>query len=78
MKCASCDGFLTDREASRKGLFSGDYLDLCGKCISTIPDLEYVENPELSDKKVIDDEYGHAEEPGGEDEDLGTAPRGSE
>lgn len=54
MKCLSCDCFLTDREASRKGSSSGQYLDLCDRCLSTIPDLEYVENPSLSDKRVTD------------------------
>lgn len=55
MKCLSCDKFLSDREASRKGIFSGDYLDLCDKCISTIPDLEYTENTEASDVTVVDE-----------------------
>ena len=52
MKCASCDNMLSDREASRKGIFSGEYLDLCDRCISTIPDLEYEENSFASNKVV--------------------------
>lgn len=55
MKCQACDGFLSDREASRIGLFSGLYLDLCERCISTIPDLEYTENPMLSDRHVMEE-----------------------
>lgn len=55
MRCLSCNRNLTDREASRKGLFTGDYLDLCERCISTIPDFEYVENPLASDKPVVDE-----------------------
>lgn len=55
MKCVSCDCFLSDREASRKGSASGLYLDLCDRCISTIPDLEYTENPMLSDKTPVDE-----------------------
>ena len=62
MKCLSCDKFLSDREASRKGLFTGEYLDLCEKCISTIPDLEYEENVAASDFVVIDDELAEVTE----------------
>lgn len=51
MKCLSCDCILTDRESSRKGIFSGEYLDLCDDCLITIPDLEYEENPALSNKR---------------------------
>lgn len=54
MKCASCDCFLSDREASRKGSVTGLYLDLCDRCLGTIPDLEYTEDPSLSDRVVID------------------------
>ena len=56
MKCLSCDCILTDRESSRKGIFSGQYLDLCDECISTIPDLEYEENSSLSNKRVTESE----------------------
>lgn len=57
MKCQSCDNFLSDREASRKGVFSGEYLDLCDKCVSTIPDLEYTENTDASDVTVVDEVF---------------------
>lgn len=66
MRCLSCNVILTDRESSRKGTFSGEYLDLCDRCIRTIPDLEYVENPSLSDKPVLDEEVTVSEE----DEDV--------
>lgn len=52
MRCVSCNNLLSDREASRKGIFSGEYLDLCDGCIRTIPDLEYEENPFASNKVV--------------------------
>ena len=55
MRCLSCNANLTDREATRKGVFTGDYIDLCERCISTIPDFEYVENPLASDKPVVDE-----------------------
>lgn len=62
MKCQSCDKFLSDREASRKGLFSGEFLDLCDRCVSTIPDLEYIENPEASSVTVVDEIFNEEEE----------------
>lgn len=55
MRCASCDKALSDLDSSRKGLFSGDYLDLCGGCLSTIPDLLYEENASLSNKRPPDE-----------------------
>lgn len=50
MRCLSCNAILSDREATRKGSFTGEFLDMCSDCLSTIPDLEYVENPSLSDE----------------------------
>lgn len=41
MRCLSCDCILQDHEATRKGTFSGEYLDLCDNCLQTIPDIEY-------------------------------------
>ena len=33
MRCCSCNQALTDFESCRKGALSGDYLNLCNKCI---------------------------------------------
>ena len=38
MKCQSCDKILSDREASRKSLRTGEFLDLCGDCYEEIKD----------------------------------------
>lgn len=62
MKCLSCDRILTDRESSRKGVHSKDYVDLCDRCLLTIPDFEYVENPSLSDKQFDDTEVTSEEQ----------------
>ena len=56
MKCLSCDVILSDREATRKGSASGDYVDLCDHCLGTIPDFEYVENPSLSDRRYVEED----------------------
>ena len=45
MKCLSCDVILTDREATRKSINTGEYLDLCNHCLSetdiVVHDLPY-------------------------------------
>lgn len=53
MRCRACNNALSDREATRKGLFSGDYLDLCTFCIEQIPEIKYEENPELSNEAPL-------------------------
>jgi hypothetical protein len=36
MKCLCCDAILTDYESTRKHAETGQYLDLCGECLSVI------------------------------------------
>lgn len=38
MRCYCCDKILSDFESTRKSVISGDYLDMCNKCYSTIKD----------------------------------------
>lgn len=38
MRCVACNAVLTDFEATRKSVNTGDYIDLCNKCFSTIRD----------------------------------------
>lgn len=46
MRCKACDHDLNDRESTRKGVATGEYLDLCDPCYGTIADqIEVVENP---------------------------------
>lgn len=46
MRCKACDERLTARESTRKGLFTGEYIDLCDKCVETIKeDIGMVDNP---------------------------------
>lgn len=33
MRCCCCDTKLTDFESTRKSAVTGDYLDMCNKCI---------------------------------------------
>lgn len=38
MKCKACDAILTDFEASRRSLVTGEYVTLCQVCFSGIKD----------------------------------------
>ena len=38
MKCVCCDVILTTAESVRKFKNSGNYVDMCNKCLSTISD----------------------------------------
>jgi len=38
MKCQCCDVILTTQESVRKFRNSGEYVDMCNKCLSTISD----------------------------------------
>ena len=41
MKCLSCDKILNDYESTRKSAVTGEYIDLCNHCYSTIKDQVY-------------------------------------
>lgn len=44
MRCSCCNKALSDRESTRKGVNTGDYLDMCDNCFSTVSDdFPYVE-----------------------------------
>jgi hypothetical protein len=38
MRCHCCDKNLNDFESTRKSVSTGEYLDMCNKCYSTISD----------------------------------------
>ena len=38
MRCYCCDKALSDFESTRKSVTTGEYLDMCNKCYSTIKD----------------------------------------
>ena len=39
MHCTCCDRLLSDYESTRKSKTTGEYLDCCNKCYSTIKDV---------------------------------------
>lgn len=42
MRCKACDKQLSDFEATRKSLESGDFIDLCNNCFSYVSDSMHV------------------------------------
>jgi hypothetical protein len=38
MRCHCCDKNLNDYESTRKSVSTGEYLDMCNKCYSTVSD----------------------------------------
>lgn len=63
MRCRCCDKRLSDFEATRKHINTGEYLDMCNKCYSTI------------DKQVLSFErYDLYDEDETEQSDMGYDP----
>ena len=61
MRCAICDVMLSDFEATRKHADTGEYLDLCCKCISfvkapTVDNFELADNEDLANMETLDDD----------------------
>jgi hypothetical protein len=38
MRCSCCNVILSTQESTRKFKVSGDYVDMCNKCLNTIDD----------------------------------------
>jgi hypothetical protein len=49
MKCSCCDVILTTAESVRKFKGSGEYVDMCNKCLATISDDVATVDGEASD-----------------------------
>ena len=53
MKCAACDCDLSDFESTRKSTITGEYVDLCANCFSTVSSIFHTsENFALFDETV--------------------------
>jgi hypothetical protein len=60
MRCYCCNAELSDFEATRKSVVSGDYLDICNECFYTISDdIDVFERDDL--KHNEDDKDAHNE-----------------
>lgn len=50
MRCRACNCNLSDFESTRRSAISGDYLDMCNRCLGPIVDsVDTTENFELFD-----------------------------
>lgn len=59
MRCLSCDKNLTDFEATRKSVFSGEFIDLCNHCFASVyEDLQTIERSDLAHEEDSFDELG--------------------
>ena len=57
MRCTCCDRLLNDFESTRKSKTTGEYLDICNKCFSTIQqDLDTDIRNDLPEDEVPDEE----------------------
>ena len=65
MRCLSCNTIMNDFEATRKGVNTNDYIDLCDRCFGYIEDeVDVIEREDLDtedgmslDLDVDNDEY---------------------
>lgn len=60
MRCYCCNAVLSDFEATRKSVQSGDYIDMCNGCFHHVKeDIDVVERQDLQhadDEEIDDDE----------------------
>lgn len=61
MRCLSCNAALTDFEATRKYASTGQFVDLCNHCFSSVSDqISTVERADLAhDEDTVDENDSH-------------------
>lgn len=48
MRCLSCNEVMTDFEATRKSVYSGQFIDLCNHCFASVSDdLQTIDRQDL-------------------------------
>ncbi len=57
MRCQCCDKILNDYEATRRHAATGEFLDICNKCIKDlgIPTVERADLAPNKDEETLDD-----------------------
>lgn len=60
MRCCTCNAALNDFESTRKHAHTGDYLDMCNKCIRGLG-IETVDRDDLNPTEEVDDYDSYAE-----------------
>ncbi len=48
MRCRCCDNNLSDYESTLRSETTGEYLDTCLNCLAEIPEVSYIDRPDLS------------------------------
>lgn len=62
MKCSCCDVILTTQEATRRFKGSGEFVDMCGKCLATIDgEVSYTKGNTEEDDEYEDEWEGPSE-----------------
>lgn len=72
MRCLSCNVSLTDYESTRKSAVTGEYLDLCNSCFSSISgEIGTIDREDLAHDEDMQSHCGEdAYEPIDTDDDL--------
>lgn len=68
MRCLSCNTIMTDYEATRKNIFTGEFIDLCNHCFASVS--EYLHTIERDDLAHEDDLTPHCGQDSYEDIDT--------
>ena len=57
MRCQCCNALLSDYEATIRSTISGEYLDICKICLSYIPEIEYIDRPDLTNSTLLSEDF---------------------
>lgn len=69
-RCAACDAIMNDFEMTRKSATTGEYIDLCSKCLDPIIDeFVLIEREDLRVNEVAHIEDSYTEINIGEEDD---------
>ena len=55
MRCYSCNRALNDYESTLRSAVSGEFLDMCKKCLSDT-DIQFIQSKNNPDEIIVDDE----------------------
>lgn len=56
MRCVACDTILTDYEATLRSEVTDEYLDMCMDCLNEIPEVTYIDRPDLQSFQCGEDD----------------------
>lgn len=63
MRCVCCNKNLSDRESTRKAVNSGEYLDMCDGCFSTVAEeFPYIEGHGKGPSGMMEEEQDDFDE----------------